>query len=283
MRERWYDIPGYEGAYQVSSRGRVRSLPRIDSTGHKRRGRVLSPSVGGAKDIRRRYYLLSKHGRITHCCASVLMARALGMSNPEGRGYVIHRNRDYNDFRRANLRWATLAELRLHDGLKADAPYYGVIRNKKKFAGRYPWVAQLRADGRRCLWRCFATPEEAAYAYDQEVRRRKLKRPLNGIPKPDPLRHEAIESLPGEVWRPFPGADATHMISSKGRVRTLAYMAQDGKRISPMLRKISMSRNGCRTILIRDKRYGIKKVIAEVFGDAGAERPPSTSGRSRVG
>ena len=27
--ELWRDIPGYEGAYQVSSRGRVRSLPRV--------------------------------------------------------------------------------------------------------------------------------------------------------------------------------------------------------------------------------------------------------------
>ena len=27
--ELWRDIPGYEGSYQVSSRGRVRSLPRV--------------------------------------------------------------------------------------------------------------------------------------------------------------------------------------------------------------------------------------------------------------
>lgn len=31
MRERWKDISGYEGRYQVSDRGRVRSLPRAYS------------------------------------------------------------------------------------------------------------------------------------------------------------------------------------------------------------------------------------------------------------
>ena len=29
--EFWRDIPGYEGSYQVSSLGRVRSLPRVIS------------------------------------------------------------------------------------------------------------------------------------------------------------------------------------------------------------------------------------------------------------
>ena len=30
MKEEWRDIRGYEGIYQVSSLGRVRSLPRVD-------------------------------------------------------------------------------------------------------------------------------------------------------------------------------------------------------------------------------------------------------------
>lgn len=32
--EIWKDVPGFEGAFQVSSFGRVRSLPRIDALGH---------------------------------------------------------------------------------------------------------------------------------------------------------------------------------------------------------------------------------------------------------
>jgi len=275
MGERWIDIAGYEGAYQVSTRGRIRSLPRIDASGHRRKGKVLSPSSGGATRKRRRYYLLSKKGNTVCCCASVLLARAYGIPNPEGRGYVIHLNGDYNDFRRSNLQWATLAELRLHDGRKADSPYYGVIRSKKIRAGIYRWIVQLRHEGRRCIWRCFATPQEAAYAYDQEVKRRGLKRPLNDIPKPRAFRHDEIRSLPGEMWRPFPGADATHMISNKGRVRTLAHVGPTGQRVSPRLRKITKDRYGCGSIVIRERRYAIRKVVAQVFGDPDPDRRPS--------
>ena len=43
MSERWLPVPGYEGVYEVSDLGRVRSMDRLDSRGRKRRGRVLSP------------------------------------------------------------------------------------------------------------------------------------------------------------------------------------------------------------------------------------------------
>lgn len=41
----WRDVVGYEGIYEVSSLGRVRSLDRIDAGGHRLTGRLLSPSV----------------------------------------------------------------------------------------------------------------------------------------------------------------------------------------------------------------------------------------------
>lgn len=39
--EIWKDIPGYEGLYQVSSLGRVKSLDRVNSRGHKQSGKIL--------------------------------------------------------------------------------------------------------------------------------------------------------------------------------------------------------------------------------------------------
>lgn len=42
--EEWRAIRDYEGLYEVSSCGRVRSLDRIDSLGHKRKGKVLKQS-----------------------------------------------------------------------------------------------------------------------------------------------------------------------------------------------------------------------------------------------
>ena len=46
MEEIWKDIPGYEGKYQVSNLGRVKSLPRIQEWHHKN-GTVFSRSIPG--------------------------------------------------------------------------------------------------------------------------------------------------------------------------------------------------------------------------------------------
>lgn len=46
MEEVWKDITGYEGYYQVSNLGNVRSLSRIDTNGHKLSGKILKPNIG---------------------------------------------------------------------------------------------------------------------------------------------------------------------------------------------------------------------------------------------
>ena len=40
-QEIWKDIEGYEGLYQVSNFGRVKSLEKIDFSGHKRKCKIL--------------------------------------------------------------------------------------------------------------------------------------------------------------------------------------------------------------------------------------------------
>lgn len=47
MTEIWKDVVGYEGLYQVSNLGRVRSLDTHDRLGRLRRGRVLKDSNNG--------------------------------------------------------------------------------------------------------------------------------------------------------------------------------------------------------------------------------------------
>lgn len=41
MSEVWKPVPGYEGVYEVSDLGRVRSLDRLDAAGHRRKGRIM--------------------------------------------------------------------------------------------------------------------------------------------------------------------------------------------------------------------------------------------------
>lgn len=43
--EEWRDIEGYEGLYQVSNLGRVKSLERIDSNNHRRKEIIRRPMI----------------------------------------------------------------------------------------------------------------------------------------------------------------------------------------------------------------------------------------------
>lgn len=48
--EIWKDIPEYEGLYQASNMGRIKSLERIDALGHRLKEKILKPQIN------RRYY-----------------------------------------------------------------------------------------------------------------------------------------------------------------------------------------------------------------------------------
>lgn len=65
--ERWLPIPSYEGLYEASDFGRIRSLPRATTS-----GRILHPSP---RDKNGRLKVsLSKNGKIKYCDVAVLVA-----------------------------------------------------------------------------------------------------------------------------------------------------------------------------------------------------------------
>ena len=97
--EIWKDIPGYEGVYQVSNLGNVRSL----KFGKER---MLKPG----KD--RENYLhvdLSKNGKRKTCKVHRLVADTF-IPSIEGKEFVDHINGIRNDNRMDNLRWCTHQE-----------------------------------------------------------------------------------------------------------------------------------------------------------------------------
>lgn len=101
--EEWRPVPGYEGCYEVSSIGRVRSLTRPDALGRVRRGKLLSPrrAVSGHRVIalcvnRERRQFLVHH----------LVLMAFVGPRPDGLDGC-HRNDIPDDNRVSNLRWDT--------------------------------------------------------------------------------------------------------------------------------------------------------------------------------
>lgn len=101
MEEEWKDIANFEGLYQVSNLGRVKSLPKVGSGGHN--GVILSPSKD--KDGYLLVYLYASRKRVA-CKVHRLVAKAF-IPNPYSFPQVNHKDevKDNNCF--TNLEWCS--------------------------------------------------------------------------------------------------------------------------------------------------------------------------------
>lgn len=106
--EIWRDIGGYEGCYQVSNLGRVKSLPRLQKTRYKRisKERILKQfSTGREKDYRS--VKLCKDGKEKTIQVHRLVAQAF-IPNPDNLPCVNHK-RESEKWNNCieNLEWCT--------------------------------------------------------------------------------------------------------------------------------------------------------------------------------
>ena len=97
--EIWRPIVGYEGLYEVSSYGRVRSLDRYVNNNSFRKGKVLSP---GKDTIGYLFVVLSCNGKCKTIRVHRLVAQAF-IPNPDNLPEINHINEDKTDNRVDNL------------------------------------------------------------------------------------------------------------------------------------------------------------------------------------
>ena len=131
--EIWKEVAGYEGLYQVSNRGRVKSLGYwIYGEGRgfprKKKERILTPCMAGTK-----YYFVTLAHRGSHKMALIhrLVAEAF-LPNPLKKSDVNHKdgNKLNNDVR--NLEWCTRQENIRHafaNGL--SKPHHNQVNRKR--------------------------------------------------------------------------------------------------------------------------------------------------------
>ena len=104
--EEWRPVVGYEGLYEASSKGRVRSLDRADCRGRIIRGRILKhrPLPNGRPRVS-----LSRNGVTKDAYPYRLVLEAFVGPCPPGME-ALHWDDDHDNNRLENLRWGTRAE-----------------------------------------------------------------------------------------------------------------------------------------------------------------------------
>lgn len=125
MKEEWRDIEGYEGLYQVSNKGRVKSLERkVDRINHGTPCKLsIREKVLKQADRGRGYLVvtLCKKGGKKLFSVHRLVAGAF-LNNEEGKRSVNHKDGVHGNNRIGNLEWCTHSENELHayrTGLKS--------------------------------------------------------------------------------------------------------------------------------------------------------------------
>jgi hypothetical protein len=170
MEEIWKDIPNYEGRYQASSHGRIRSLDMLQQYTRKgipvvrqRSGKMLNETKGYYGQTKREYYTARMPERSVFI--HILVAKTF-IPNPDNKPFINHIDRNGLNNHVDNLEWNTNRENQIHGFLKRGnkgSKYPGVSPNSKGFK------AQVYVNKKCIHIGTFKTEEEAAQAYRDKL------------------------------------------------------------------------------------------------------------------
>ena len=167
--EVWKDIKGYEGLYQVSNTGRVKSLERkVKNWPNGLRTikeRILKPALNGRES--RKYYAVNlyKNGKPKLIKIHRLVALHF-VPNPDSLPQVNHIDNDPLNNHYKNLEWGTQRENMAHaySFKKTSSEYTGVSWDKVTKS----WASCIRIDGKTKHLGKFTNEISASMAYQAE-------------------------------------------------------------------------------------------------------------------
>lgn len=164
--EQFKDIPNYEGCYQVSDLGRVKSVSRVVPRSYNGninlKERILRSSEDGAGYLSVVFYGKSK-------CVHQLVSMAFLNHKPDGTHKICvdHVDNDRLNNMTDNLQLLTNRENCTKDKKKSTSNYIGVCRDKT----RGKWLAQITIKGKGKYLGRFNKEIDASEAYQKELSR----------------------------------------------------------------------------------------------------------------
>jgi hypothetical protein len=108
--ENWKDITGYEGVYQISNKGNVRSIERLQWNGniyHLVPGKPKKQLIG--KRAGHHYVILYKNNKMSNKYVHRLVAIEF-IENPNNLPNVCHKDNDPSNNSVDNLYWGTQSD-----------------------------------------------------------------------------------------------------------------------------------------------------------------------------
>lgn len=164
--EIWKPVVGYEGMYEVSSLGRVKSLPRTNEYGRRVNGRFMSIILHPSGHT---HVKLSIRGNSKHVSVHRLVLFAFDGPPPKGHEGC-HNDGNPSNNHRSNLRWDTRSANQ-YDRVKHGTHH---MANRTHCPQNHPYDAEntyRTSDGRRMCIKCIR---------NQWVKKKALKEKTHG-------------------------------------------------------------------------------------------------------
>ena len=143
--EEWRDVVGYEGLYQVSDQGRVKSLERKNCLGRTVKERILKSRTNryGYMEVN-----LCAGGKRKVFAVHRLVCQAFH-ENLDNKPQVNHLNEDKKDNRACNLEWCTCKENNNHGTrnvrmAKAQSKQVGQFTREGKLIKIWPSLSEVK-------------------------------------------------------------------------------------------------------------------------------------------
>ena len=137
--EIWRDIEGFEGRYQVSNMGRIKSLERVDSLGRRVNERILSPGKDGKGYL---FVILCKGGERKRYFIHRLCLMTFNPHPDMENLQVNHIDENKTNNHLSNLEWTTCKE-NINHGTRNDRVAEMNTNGKKSIP-----IVQLTIEGK---------------------------------------------------------------------------------------------------------------------------------------